>query len=379
MRFAALLALCAALPAVILTGCGGVPGNAVAEVDGTAIVKQDFEHWMTVAARSSGQANAKVPVPPDYAECVAAARKAVPKPTKGQPKITDAQLKTQCKQQYEQLRDQVLGLLISVEWIDREATEQGVKVSDADVKKDIAAQKKQYYPKDADYQKFLKDSGQSAEDISLQSKFRLQRDKLVEKITKGKDKVSDAQVKTYYDKNKARFAQPEQRDLSVVLTKNKARADAAKAALDSGDSFKTVVKEYSIDDASKAQGGKLPGVAQGQQDRGFDRAIFGAEQGELTGPVKTQYGFYVFKVDKITKADQQSLAEAAPLIKQQLASENQQKALDDFAKGFRKRWKEKTDCREGYTTPDCKGEPEPTPTPTPQAGAPQQVPPPGGQ
>ncbi len=95
-----LLAL-AALGAVaaIVAGCGGVPGNAVAEVDGDAIEKSAYDHWLQVAARTSGQgANAKAPVPPEYTECIAQKRKATPKPAKGQPKVTDAQLKDQCKQ-----------------------------------------------------------------------------------------------------------------------------------------------------------------------------------------------------------------------------------------------------------------------------------------
>src|SRR3712207_6132858 len=155
-RFPALLALCAvALPAVILAGCGGVPGNAVAEVDGTPIKKQDFDHWMTVAAKASG---GTVPEPPEYTKCVAEARKNLPKPGKGTPKTTDAQLKTQCRQQYEQLRNQVLNLLISFEWIEGEAEEQGVKVTDAEVKKAFDDQRRQSFPKMADYRKFLKDS-----------------------------------------------------------------------------------------------------------------------------------------------------------------------------------------------------------------------------
>ena len=52
-----------------------------------------------------------------------------------------------------------------------------------------------------------------------------------------------------------------------------------------------------------------------------------------------------------------------------LASQNQQKALDKFVKGFREKWKAKTDCRKGYVTQDCKNAPKPTPTPTPGRSA----------
>ena len=144
----------------VVAACGGVPGNAVATVDGTTIDKSSFTHWLNVAAKSSGT-SAAVPAPPSYAKCVAAKRKSTPKPAKGQPKTTDAQLKTQCKQEYTQLRDQVLQLLISFQWIKGEAKTMGVKVTDAEVKKTFAAQKKQSFPKEADYQKFLKQYGQT--------------------------------------------------------------------------------------------------------------------------------------------------------------------------------------------------------------------------
>src|SRR5687767_9981257 len=127
-----LLSLCAlALGAALVAGCGGVPGNAVAEVEGEAIEKSSFDHWMNVAARSSGQPNAKVPSPPDYKDCIAAKRKATPKPAKGQPAVTDDALKDQCKTEYDQLRDQVLQLLISFQWLEGEAEEQGIEVTDA--------------------------------------------------------------------------------------------------------------------------------------------------------------------------------------------------------------------------------------------------------
>ena len=124
--------------------------------------RTDFSHWLNVAAKSSGQANAAVPDPDaDYAKCVAAKRKTTPAPAKGQPKVTDAQLKTQCKQEYDQLRNQVLQLLISFKWIQGEADAMEVKVTDAEVKKSFDEQKKQSFPKDADYKKFLSTSGQT--------------------------------------------------------------------------------------------------------------------------------------------------------------------------------------------------------------------------
>jgi foldase protein PrsA len=313
-----------------------------------------------------------VPDPPDYAKCVAAKRKTTPKPAKGQPKTTAEQLKKQCKDEYEQLRNQVISLLVSYKWIEGEAAKQGIKVTDAEVKKSFEQQKKQNFPKAKDYEKFLKTSGQTEADIMLRVKLDLLSQKIRDKVIKGKDKVSDADVKSFYDKNKTRFTQPETRDLQVVLTKTEAKANEAKQAIANGTPWAQVAKQYSIDDASKANGGKLPAQAKGTLEKALDTEVFAADKDKLLGPVKTQFGWYVFKVTKINDEKTQSLDDATQTIKQTLASQNQQKALQAFVDDFRKRWREKTECREGYTTSDCKNGPKPTPTPSTSSETPAQ-------
>jgi foldase protein PrsA len=378
--------------AIALAACGGssIPGNSVAKVGDTSITKTDFNHWLKIAAISSqgqsnpdvasGKAQAEIPDPPDYKACVANKAKTAPKPAKGQPAPTTAQFKQQCQTEYNGLRDQVLQFLISAQWIVGEADDQGVKVTDAEVEKQFETTKKQSFPKDADFQKFLKSSGMGLEDLKFRVKVQALSDKLRTKVTKGKDTVTDAQVKQYYDKNKSRFSQPERRDLLIVLTKTKAKADTALSALKGGQGFKSVAKKYSIDQASKNQGGKLLAVAKGQQEKSLDDAVFKASKGKLSGPIKTQFGYYVFKVTKVTKSSQQTLTQATPTIKQLLQSQNQQKALDSFVKDFQKRWKDKTNCRHGFVTQDCKNAPKPKSTSTvPPGGVTQQQAPPANQ
>jgi foldase protein PrsA len=363
-----------------LSACGGnsIPGNSVAKVGDGAVKKDDFNHWITVAAKSSQQqagatatADVSIPQPPDFTACVAAKRKSAPKPAKGQPKQTDAQFKAQCEQEYNGLRDSVMQFLISSRWIQGEAKDQGVSVSQKDVDKQFATTKKQSFPKEKDFQNFLKNSGMTLDDIKYRVMLDALSQKLRTKITKGKDQVADRQIADYYNKNKKRFAQPERRDLRVVLTKTAAKAGEAKAALQSGQSWKTVAKKLSIDQASKNQGGVLLAVSQGQQEKALDDAVFKAAKSKLNGPIKTQFGYYVFMVTKVTPASQQTLAQAKPTIKQLLASQNQQKALDAFIKDFQKKWKSKTNCRTGYVTQDCKNAPKPKTT---TAGAGQPAP-----
>ena len=295
------LALCAlAATVAVAAGCGGVPGNAVAEVDGTPIEKDAFEHWMQVASKSSGTKGAKVPDAPDFETCVADKKKTAPKPAEGQPKTTDKQLKDQCKQEYEALRDQVIQLLTSFEWIEGEAEEMGIKVTDAEVKKSFAEQKKQSFPKDADYEKFLKDYGQTEQDIMQRVKLDLLSNKIREKIIKGKDKVSDAQIQDFYDKNKERFAQPERRDLRIVLTKSEAqgrtRPRRRSRAASRGRPSRRSTRSTRPPSRRAASCRRRP---RARSRRRSTRPSSTRKKGEVTGPVKTQFGYYVFEVDKV--------------------------------------------------------------------------------
>jgi foldase protein PrsA len=203
--------------------------------------------------------------------------------------------------------------------------------------------------------------------VLYQQRIRELQNQITSKVTKGKDKVTDAQIEAYYNKNKSRFSTPERRDLRIVLTKDKAKAAQAKKALDSGQSWKSVAKKYSVDQASKSKGGALPGVAKGQQEPAFDKAIFAAKKGKLTGPIKTQFGWYVFEVGKVTPSKQQTLEESKTSIKQILASQNQQTALKKFGDDYRNRYKKETDCRKGYVVDDCKNAPKKKATTAPAA------------
>jgi foldase protein PrsA len=363
-RYLALLGAFFVLP-LVLSACGGggVPGNAVVKIGSDPIKTAEFDHWLKVAATTQQQSSgatgaAQVPVPPDFKACVAQKKKTATKPAKGQPTPTDATYKAQCKQEYDGLRDQVLQFLISSAWIEGESHDQGVKVSDADVKKDFDKQRTQSFPKDADYANFLKSSGYIQEDLLYRIRVQDLSQKLRTQILKGTDKVSDAQIAAFYNANKSKFAQPEKRDLRIVLTKTQAQAAKAKKALDSGQSFKTVAAKYSIDQGTRDNGGLLAAVPQGQQEKALDDATFKAAKGKIEGPVKTQFGYYVFEVAKITPGSQQTLDQAKASIKQQLVQQNQQKKLDAFVKTFQKKWKARTECRKGYVTTDCKNAPK---------------------
>jgi foldase protein PrsA len=325
----------------VLSSFGGVESGDVAEVDDVGgISKQEFNHWLTVVSSQPQPGQKKKAAPP--------------KPG---------------TKQYDAVKQQVLQFLISADWIAGEAKERGITATDDEVKRQFEQTKKQSFPNNKAYERFLKSSGQTVQDLLFRVRLDVLSNKIRQQLTGGSSNVSNEEVKKYYEKNAQQFSQPERRDLEVILTKSEEKANDAKKRVQSGDKWGKVAKALSVDPASKSQGGKLLGVAKGQQDPAFDAAIFSTDKNKIAGPVKTGAGFYVFRVINITKATKQTLQQSAAGIRQLLTSQNQQKKLDQFSKTFRNDWRSKTDCAEGYVIPDCRNgreeAPQAAPAPTP--------------
>lgn len=364
---------------VSLAACGGnsVPDGDVMNVDGTTTSQQTFDRWFTIAGKSAGgQTGAKIviPDPPEFTKCIADRKATLPKPVKGQPKPTEAQLKKSCQQQYDQLKGQVMSFLVRAAWLEAEAERQDINVSDAEVKKAFQKARLQAFPGAKTYAKFLKDSGQTEADLLYRQRTQLIEQKITEKLTKGTEKVTQQDVKEYYDKNKAKqFTQPATRDVLVILTKTEAQAKAAKAALDGGMPFEEAVRKYSTDPTTKANGGRLNNVTEGQGEKAFDKAVFSAEKGKTYGPVKTSEGYYVFQVTRITPANTQPLDDQLRAsIKQIIVSNRQRDALTKFGNEYQDRWRGKTECAKGYVVPDCANSKSKPASTVPPGAVPQQ-------
>jgi foldase protein PrsA len=356
--------------ALVIAGCGSssgsgsVPSDSVAEVAGNPISTQAFKHWMYVAAEGQAAQSPGQPVivpsdPPNFDKCVAQVRAQIP----SLKKTADKTLKADCKQLFTSLSGQVMDFLIKAYWYQADAHKLGIKITDAQVQSALEKAKKAQFSTDAQYQQFLKQSGQTTQDIL----FRVRVNQIFQKLSsRHPTKVTPAQIQSYYNSHKSQFGTPQSRNLQVVLTKTQAEANKAKAALASGQSWKDVAKKYSID-PSKSQGGVLNGVTVGQQDAGLTKAAFAAAPGKLVGPVKTQFGYYLIKVNKVNPATQRTLAQSTALIKQTLQSQLQTQAqtlVDNHAK---KDWYKKTSCKSLYAMADCNGYKAPKTTST--AGA----------
>jgi foldase protein PrsA len=354
-----------------LSACGGgIPGNAVANMAGNPISTAAFNHWMYVAEKGNAAQSPGAPVivandPPDFKGCISQVRKQIPSLAK----TSDKTIKSDCSQLFTSLGGQVMKFLITSYWYQAEAHRLKINVTDAQVQKAFQSAKKQQFPTDASFQTFLKQSGQTLQDIL----FRVRINEILKKlVAKHQSTVSPAAIQKYYSSHLSQFGTPETRNIQLVRAGSVKQVDAAKAALASGQSWAVVAKKYSVD-PSKSKGGLLTGVTKGQEDAALDKAAFAAPKNKVLGPIHGTFGYYIFEVTKITPSTQQSLAQATPLIRQILQGQSQssaQAAVDSQAK---KQWHTKTDCRKTYNiTAECKGykAPKAAATTAPQSTAP---------
>ena len=134
---------------------------------------------------------------------------------------------------------------------------------------------------------------------------------------------SEAQCRDYYEKNKDRFRKGAQANARHILVDDEEKAKEILAMIEAGDkSFEDAAKEFSTCPSSQ-KGGDLGTFGPGQMVAEFDQAVFSAKEGDLLGPVKTQFGFHLIRVEKLTEAGQAPFEEVAAQIMQQLANEMQ--------------------------------------------------------
>jgi foldase protein PrsA len=356
------------LVAMALSACGSsVPGNSVAVVAGNPISLKAFNHWMYVDAKGQAASSPGQPVivptdPPQFTGCIAQARSQIASLKKTPVKT----LRADCKQLFTSLSSQVMDFLIKAYWYQATAHKLGINLTEKQVQAALAKAKKGQFSTAAQFQAFLKQSGQTQADIE----YRVRVNQVFMKLTaKHPTAVTPAKISAYYTTHKAQFGTPESRDMRIVLTKTAAQATTAKKALQKGQSWTAVAKKYSTDPTTKSKGGVLTGVTAGQQDAALSKAAFAAQPNKLLGPVKGQFGYYLVEVTKITPSTQKSLAQSTALIKQTLTGQLQQaaqKAVDTQAK---KDWLSKTTCRSIYAMADCKGYKAPKTATAPATGA----------
>ncbi|MES1240812.1 MAG: peptidyl-prolyl cis-trans isomerase [Acidobacteriota bacterium] len=159
-------------------------------------------------------------------------------------------------------------------------------------------------------------------------------------------KVDDKAVQDYYQQHQDEFSRPEQvhaRHILASTEKGKTDAEAqakiaaAKARLAKGEAFDAVAREMSDEPGAKTSGGDLGYFGRGQMVKEFDEAAFAGQVGTLIGPVKTQFGYHLIEVLDKHAAGAQPFEQVRDSIRQRLSTEQTAQAAETRAKALAKR------------------------------------------
>ncbi len=147
--------------------------------------------------------------------------------------------------------------------------------------------------------------------------------KVIENIT-----ATDEDAKEYYDSHKEQFQKGESVSASHILVDSEEKANELKAKIESGEiSFEDAARENSSCPSSQ-NGGALGEFTRGQMVPEFDSAAFAMEAGELSDPVKTQFGYHLIKVTAKNGPSEIAFDEVKDQVKSMVLTEKRQKALN---------------------------------------------------
>ena len=147
--------------------------------------------------------------------------------------------------------------------------------------------------------------------------------KIFEKIT-----ISDEEIREYFEANKARFAKGASVHAKHILVDSEDKCnELLESIVSGGKAFEDVAKESSTC-PSGANGGDLGEFGKGQMVKEFEDAAFAAEIGHVVGPVKTQFGYHLIKVEDKKEAEDAKLDDVKEQIKSEIMQKKQQVATN---------------------------------------------------
>lgn len=266
--------------------------------------------------------------------------------------------------EFEAAKSQVVPQLLTVDLARAYARENDIRVPEEDVQAELDAAREQVGQQAAQQAEAAGQEPPNPEEAFQQAleQFGFTEESFREEVRTGllvqrvqEEAVGDAgpteeEVRNYYDENReAQFTNPETRCIRHILfasggapgettgssaeqeaATEEARAEAedVKRQIEDGGDFAELARENSDDPGSGEQGGDLGCNPSGGFVPEFDEAAFGAEEGELLGPIETEFGFHLIEVTEIRPPGETPYEEVRPQIEEQLSGEQQATEFD---------------------------------------------------
>lgn len=169
-------------------------------------------------------------------------------------------------------------------------------------------------------------------------KKRLVVETYLKKKVEEQSKVSDEDLKKFYDENKAKFKTGDQVKASHILVKSEKEAKDVLAQLKAGGNFEELAKKLSTDGAA-SKGGDLGWFSKGSMIPEFEKVAFAMKENETSGIVKTKFGFHIIKLTGKRPAGERSFDDVKEQIKASMLPGKQQEVFQKLKEDLKKNGK----------------------------------------
>lgn len=154
-------------------------------------------------------------------------------------------------------------------------------------------------------------------------------DSFLRQYIEDKARISDKELEEIYKKDPSKFGGGERIRVSHILVGSEKEANDLLAKIKKGENFAKLAKKYSIDPGTKESGGDLGYFGRGQMDPNFEKAAFDLKKaGELSGLVKTRFGFHILKLVDKKSSDVKDFETVKEEIKKKTIQAKQKEAFD---------------------------------------------------
>jgi foldase protein PrsA len=306
---------------VLIVGCGGeLPQGAVAQVGGKLVSQDQFDEIL-----ATYEAAGRVP-----------------------------DKKAQSKE-YQTFQQNLAEYLVMLEVLRQQAPNFDVRITDRDVENQLAQLKDMFQGDEERWNAALKKQKLTLEQFKESLRERLLVDEMKAAVAMDVT-VTDDEVKAYYDVHEADYTEPEERETRHILISpfaeaaggagtitpteadwDVARAEAEKvrSEIQNGADFGTEARKYSDDETTREAGGELGNLILGQMVPQFEEAVFGLKKGELSQPVRTEYGYHLIQVVDIIPEAQIPYEEVKEKIRSALLAQRQADTWEAWLEGMK--------------------------------------------
>jgi peptidyl-prolyl cis-trans isomerase C len=208
---------------------------------------------------------------------------------------------------------------------------------------------KSRFPSPEAFEEQLKKAGQTVAKLREDVTASIRQQEWVESQVKDAPKATDKEAEEFFEKNPQQFEKPEQVRAShilvsvqkdaeeAVVTEKKKAAEAILTRVKGGEAFEKLAAELSEDPSAKQNSGDLNFFTKEQMVPEFSQVAFGMKKGDLSEPVRSQFGYHIIQVTDRRDAEKMTLEAVKPQLLMFLNRQKHDQEVQKLLQGIREK------------------------------------------